>query len=311
MTLGSLETVQLAHVAREYYINRKSRVEIAEEMGLSRFKVGRMLDEAVEKGIIRFEIASTPGVDLELSMQLKQRFGLEHAIAISTPVDTDAEAQSALGEAAARFLEELVGTEDVLGVTSGRTLNAMARALRSLPCSEVVQLAGIAGPVQESGLEVIRRLSAFPGVRPWPIYASLVMSDAQAAQGTLRQPDVREVVEMFDHVTVALCAIGSWEPPNSLMMVNPAISDEDRRMLRERGVVAEIASTLVTDAGAVVPDLDDRCIAIPEPTLRSIPSRIAVAGGPGKTRAIRAVLLSGMITGIVTDSFTAARLVSG
>lgn len=310
MSVGPLSSVLLAHIAREHYVNRKSRVEIADETGLSRFKVGRMLDEAVEKGIIRFEIVSTPGIDLELSMRLTQRFGLEHAVAVELPVDTDAEAQLTLGTVAAALVAELVGPNDILGLTSGRTLNVMARQLESLPCHAVVQLAGVAGPIQESGLEVIRRLSSLPHVQPWPIYASLVMSDAQTAQGILRQPGARAVVEMFDEVTVALCAIGSWAPPNSLMMVNPAITDEDRERLLARGVVAEIASTLVTDGGEVIHDLDDRCIAVTEQQLRAIPSRVAIAGGPTKTRAIRAVLTSRLLTGLVTDSFTAGRLLA-
>lgn len=310
MSVGPLSTVQLAHIAREHFVNRKSRVEIAGETGLSRFKIGRMLDEAVEKGIIRFEIVSTPGVDLDLSMRLKQRFGLEHAVAVELPLDNDDEAQSILGAVAADLVEELVGADDILGLTSGRTLNVMARALTGLPCRAVVQLAGVAGPIQESGLEVIRRLASFPNVQPWPIYASLVMSDAQTAQGVMRQPGIRSAVEMFDQVTVALCAIGSWAPQNSLMMVNPAISDADRSRLLDRGVVAEIASTLVTDTGEIVRDLDDRCIAVTEPQLRSIPSRVAIAGGPAKTRAVSAVLASGLLTGLVTDTFTAGRLLT-
>jgi DNA-binding transcriptional regulator LsrR (DeoR family) len=175
----------------------------------------------------------------------------------------------------------------------------------------VVQLAGVAGPIQESGLEVIRRLASFPGVQPWPIYASLVMSDAQTAAGTLRQPGIHAAVDMFDEVTVALCAVGSWAPPNSLMMMNPAITDADRARLLDRGVVAEVASTLVTDSGEVVHDLDDRCIAVTESQLRAIPSRVAIAGGPSKTRAIRAVLVSNLVTGLVTDAFTAGRLLAG
>lgn len=310
-SVGPLSNVQLAHIAREHYVNRKSRVEIADETGLSRFKIGRMLDEAVEKGIIRFEIVSTPGIDLDLSMRLRQRFGLQHAVAVELPVDNDSEAQSTLGTVAAGLLDELVGPDDVLGLTSGRTLNIMARQLRELPCRAVVQLAGVAGPIQESGLEVIRRLASFPGVQPWPIYASLVMSDAQAARGALRQPGIRSAVEMFDEVTVALCAVGSWVPPNSLMMMNPAIADADRAQLLRRGVVAEVASTLVTDSGAIVHDLDDRCIAVSERQLRAIPSRLAVAGGPSKTRAIRAVLASGLLTGLVTDAFNARRLLAG
>ena len=133
MDIGPLSAVQLAHIAREHFVRGKSRVEIAEETGLSRFKVGRMLDEAVDKGIIRFEIVSSPGIDLDLSMRLKQRFDLEHAVVVELPVDTDAEAQSALGEAAAGLLDELVGPEDILGLTSGRTLNVMARQLTRLP----------------------------------------------------------------------------------------------------------------------------------------------------------------------------------
>jgi DNA-binding transcriptional regulator LsrR (DeoR family) len=238
MSVGPLSRVQLAHVAREHYVHGKSRVEIAEETGLSRFKVGRMLDEAIEQGIIRFEIVSSPGIDLDLSMRLKQRFGLEHAIVVELPVDTDAEAQSTLGAAAAGLVDELVGPDDIFGLTSGRTLNVMARQLKSLPCRSVVQLAGVAGPIQESGLEVIRRLSNFPGVQPWPIFASLVMSDAQTAGGMMRQPGISAAVEMFDEVTVAMCAVGSWVPPNSLMMMNPAISDDDRERIRRGRVDA-------------------------------------------------------------------------
>ncbi len=311
MSVGPLSSVQLAHVAREHFVNGKSRVTIAEETGLSRFKVGRMLDEAIEKGIIRFEIVSSPGIDLDLSMRMKQRFGLEHAVVVDLPVDTDAEAQAALGTVASGLIDELVGPDDILGLTSGRTLNVMARSLEGLPCRAVVQLAGVAGPIQETGLEVIRRLASFPSVQPWPIFASLVMSDAQTAAGVMRQPGIRAAVEMFDEVTVALCAIGSWVPSNSLMMMNPAISDDDRAHLLRRGVVAEVASTLVTDTGEVVHDLDDRCIAVTEEQLRSIPSRVAVAGGPSKTRAIRAVLVSALLTALVTDSFTAGRLLAG
>lgn len=311
MSDGPLTSVQLAHVAREYYVNGKSRVEIAEATGLSRFKVGRMIDEAVARGIIRFEITSVPGVDVELSMGLRQRFGLNQAIAVEVPVDADAEVQTALGTTAAQLIEELVGPDDVLGLTSGRTLNAMARELDRLPCRSVVQLAGVAGPIQESGLEVIRRLAALPNVHGWPIYASLVMSDEQTAQGVLRQPGVRAAVEMFDEVTVAFCAIGSWAPPNSLMMENPAFDDQDRQRLLDRGVVAEVASSVITDTGAIVHDVDSRCVAISETQLRAIPSRVGVAGGPSKTRAIRAALSSGLVTGLVTDIFTAERLLAG
>lgn len=306
---GPARRVQIAHIATEHYLRGRTRIEIAEATGLSRFKVGRLLEEGIASGIVRFEIVSPSGVRLDLSVELRTRFGLDHAVVVDVPVDTAEALQSSLGEAAAELLQEILSEDDVLGLTSGRTLNAMARRLEQLPCHRVVQLAGAAGPILQNGLEVMRRLSTIPGVRPHPIYSPLVMSDRQAAAGVRRQPDVRQTFEQFDRVSVAVGAIGSWRPRNSLMMENRALTDLDRERVLRRGVVAELAATLVTDAGTVVHDLDARCISITEAQLRAVPTVIAVAGGTTKTRAIQAVLNARLLSGLVTDSETAERLI--
>jgi DNA-binding transcriptional regulator LsrR (DeoR family) len=125
-----------------------------------------------------------------------------------------------------------------------------------------------------------------------------------------RQPDVRQAFDQFKRVTIAVGAVGSWAPRNSLMLENPALSNADRTRLLRRGVVAEFAATLVTDGGEVVHDLDARCLAISEQQIRAIRTRIAVAGGAKKTRAIRAVLTSRLVNGLVTDAATAERLLA-
>jgi DNA-binding transcriptional regulator LsrR (DeoR family) len=40
------QLILIASVARRYYLEGRSKVEIAEELGLSRFKVARLLDTA-------------------------------------------------------------------------------------------------------------------------------------------------------------------------------------------------------------------------------------------------------------------------
>lgn len=307
---GPSRQVQIAHIATEHFVNRKTRVEISNETGLSRFKVGRILDEALESGIVRIQIASPSGVRLDLSLQLRDRYQLDHVVVVDVPSESEEALQEALGAAAAELLNEILKEDDVLGLTSGRTLNAMARHLDTLACRRVVQLAGVAGPILQSGLESLRRVSMIEGVRPFPIYSSLVMSDAQAAEGVRRQPDVRRTFEQFDRVTVAVGAVGSWVPANSMLLENRALTEQDRKNLIDRGVVGEIAAALVTDAGEIVHDIDDRCIAISVEQLRRIRAVIAAAGGISKTRAIRAVLTSGLLSGLITDSATALRLLA-
>jgi DNA-binding transcriptional regulator LsrR (DeoR family) len=309
-SLGLEKQVQIAHIASRYYLEHRSRTEIADEVGLSRFKVGRLLEEAVASGIVTFVIASPTGddVDLALSAAVRDRFGLDYCVVVDVPSQLDADIQQQLGATCADLLGDILTDDDVLGLTSGRTLNAMSRALTSLPVRNLVQLSGVAGPLQQTGLEAMRRLSAMGGMRPWPLYSSLVMSDAQAAAGVRRQPELRQTFDQFSRVTVAVGSIGSWVPRNSLMLDNPAFTDDDRTRLLKRGVVGEFAAVLVRDDGSTVDDIEDRCIAITETGLRAIPTVIAAAGGPSKIRAIRAVLATGILNGLVTDSDTAHRL---
>src|ERR1700687_1948506 len=92
-----------------------------------------------------------------------------------------------------------------------------------------------------------------------------------------RQPQVAEAIRLFDGITKAVVAIGSWEPPDSLL--RGGVGEFERAHLRYLGGRAEVCSTLVDDDGQVVEaDLTVRSIAISGDQLRRVPEVIAVAG---------------------------------
>ena len=307
-SIGPDELVRLAHIAREHYIVGKTRVEIAEELGLSRFKVGRLLDDAVKSGIVTFEISVPGPVDVERSLELQRRYGLKRAVVVRTPTDSPDAVQVELGRVGAELLAEISTAEDVIGMTAGRTLGQLARSLGMLSAREVVQLAGVAGPMQATGVEVIRRVGEAAKSRGWTIYAPLVASDAEAAAAIRRQHDVQQTMSQFGKVTLALVAIGSWSPPDSQFYDNPALTGTDHAMLLERGVQADIGSILIDRNGQLVDSIQDRCIAIEAAGLRAIPEVIGVAGGAPKSDAVRAALASGLLDSLVTDLALATRL---
>ena len=69
---GPARVVLTASVARRYYIDGRSKVEIAAEFGLSRFKVARLLDAARESGLVRIEIRHQGEIDVDLSGRLQE-----------------------------------------------------------------------------------------------------------------------------------------------------------------------------------------------------------------------------------------------
>ena len=69
-----------ATVARRYYLEGATKSDIAAELGLSRFKVARLLDEARASGVVRIELDSPGEIDLDLSVRLREAFGLRHCV---------------------------------------------------------------------------------------------------------------------------------------------------------------------------------------------------------------------------------------
>src|SRR5258706_4429711 len=105
---GPAHLVLTASVARRYYLDGRSKVEIAEEFALSRFKVARMLDDARTSGLVRIEIGHPGVIDVELSAQLMETLGLTHCVVTDTPDDHPASLRGHLGIAAAELLTEIV-----------------------------------------------------------------------------------------------------------------------------------------------------------------------------------------------------------
>ncbi len=307
--MGPDELIRVAYVAQRHYRDGHSRIEIAAELGLSRFKVARMLDKARDLGIVRIEIAAPDTIDPELSIGLQNRFGLTHAVAVTTAGEAPKTIQQALGKAAAGLLREIVTEEDLLGFTAGRTLGAAVNHLEELPSCDVVALGGVAGPVREHGVEIIRRVARASGGESYPIFAPMLVQDEQTAHALRNDRIIVDAYAKFDAISKGVVAIGSWDPADSQLYdaaAEQGVADD----LVAAGVVGEVCATLFDRDGRIIDAIDHRSISITADQLRAVPEVIAVAGGPTKTDAVRAALRTGLIDSLVTDAALAERLLA-
>ena len=297
-----------ATVARRFYIDGNTKSEIADEMGLSRFKVARLLEQSVREGIVKFEIATPDSFNSELSEIVRKRFGLRRVVVIDVPDEerTPAGIRQAVGRGAAAVLSDLVSETDVLGIGWGRTLSAMSLELTEIARCLVVQMGGMVGSVAENSLELVRKISEVGGGQAYPLFVPLVVQDALTARSLAGQPGVAAAMKLFDSITVAAVAVGSWDPPDSQMMASLPV--EEREALVGKGVAAEVLATLIKHDGTVLPDLQDRAMATGIDVLRGIPELVLIAGGESKAEAVHAVINAGLGTTLVTDNSLAELL---
>ena len=87
--MGPAELVQAAAMARRFYLEGKSKIQIAEEFGVSRFKVARVLETALERDLVRIEIRVPAELDAERSDALRARYGLRHAVVVESPAEAE------------------------------------------------------------------------------------------------------------------------------------------------------------------------------------------------------------------------------
>jgi DNA-binding transcriptional regulator LsrR (DeoR family) len=307
---GPAQLVLTASVARRYYLDGRSKVEIAEEFALSRFKVARLLDDARSSGLVRIEIGHPGVVDVELSARLMEALGLTHCIVTDTPDDHPATLREHLGTAAAELLSEIVTPEDVLGLSWARSVSAMASVLRVLAPVPVVQLTGaLARPgADDSSIELVREVARVAGGAAYFFYAPMAVPDPATARALRGQPEVARAFGLIGSVTKAVAGVGAWEPEQSTLY--DATSEAERVELREAGVCAEVSGVLIDDEGhPVTAPLTERMIGITAAQMRAVPEVIGIVYGLAKARAVLAAVRGGYVDSLVTHSTLATALI--
>jgi DNA-binding transcriptional regulator LsrR (DeoR family) len=310
-TVRGQEKLALAGlVARRFYLEDRSKIEIAEELGLSRFQVARLLEAARSSGQVRIEIRDPGGIDVELSRRVQTEFSLAHSIVIDAPEDDDVQLRRYLGEVCAALLTEIVTPGDVLGLGWARAVLAMRNALARLAPCTVVQLTGaLTRPdVDESSVELVRAVARVAQGSAYCFYAPMFVGDAATAAALLRQPEIARATKLFGGVTKAVVGVGGWDPPHST--VYDALSGPERQELLDLGTRADLSGVLLDANGdAVGGSFTDRVIGIRAVQLRRIPDVIAIAYGAAKAPAASAAIRGGYVNSLVTHvSFAKALL---
>ncbi|WP_375490298.1 sugar-binding transcriptional regulator [uncultured Jatrophihabitans sp.] len=297
-----------ARVARRFYLENKSKIEIADELGMSRFRVARLLDAARRDGLVKIEINAPDRVDVQLCEDLQRRFMLQHAIVIDVPEDDPIMLRRMLGRMAGDVLRDTVTDGDVLGLAWARSLKSMYREVGRLAPCPVVQLTGaLEDPDGSDIIDGVRRVARAGGGTPHVFYAPLVTPDLASARVVRRQPDVSRAMELARTVTVAVVGIGAWRA--GLSTVFDHVEDRARREASSLGTIGEISGAFIDAQGRpVASPLSKRVIGLTSDTLSAIRTVLGVAYGPGKAPVVAAAVRAGLVNSLVTHSALARAL---
>lgn len=300
------ELVLMRDVSIDFHIEGKTKVEIAQEREMSRFRVARLLSTARDLGMVKISVELPEEARQDLNATLTARLGVP--VAISASHSDLSHRRDLLARTVSEQIRTRVREGITVGVSWSRTIEAAARHLDHLPACEIVQLVG-AQPVAGSGnsLELIQQFKKLPGVHTVPIWAPLVVNDAATAAGLRNDPQIAEALRRADSLDVAVVAVGGWSPQSST--VYPTLSPADHEAVGEHAVAGECSGRLFDAEGRDVRTaLDDRVVAVSLDQLRRTPTVIACGFGRGPAPAIRAAVRGGFADVLVLDPQCASAL---
>ncbi|KWX56917.1 sugar-binding transcriptional regulator [Mycobacterium sp. NAZ190054] len=297
----------MLHVAQCYYEQGRTQEDIGRELHLTRWKVGRLLDEAREAGIVQIKIVHPQARRSHLEISMRSEFGLRECIVVpgaDTPGTDDH-----IAAAAAHYLRANSSWISTLAVSWGNTLQHIAAVLPAGWTSniEVIQAnGGVSRSVRPTTAADIATSIAHSGngrttLLPVPaIVERIETRDALYAEGFV--VDVLAGARNADALLFSLGALG----PTSVLVECGAVTPDELRELEARGACGDVLAHYITAAGELAyPDIDSRTVGLSLEDVKNANCAIAVAAGPAKVAVVRAALLSGMCTVLITDEPTA------
>ena len=294
-----------------HYVGGLRQAEVAKRLGVPSVKAHRLIARAVAEGAVKVTIEGEIIECIELGEAICARYGLR-TCEVAPDLEEDGLPLRTLGLAGASLLRRWLegGEAMTIGVSHGRTL---AEAVHSMPRIEtkgikfVSLFGGLTRNFAANPHDVMHLLAEKTGAPAYVMPVPFFANTAEDREVLLSQRGVAEIIEMGENAPLKFVGLGTVKPETQLVtsgMIEPA----EIKAIDRAGGVGEMLGHFFDRNGQIVETaLSPRTLSVSMDKARD-QNIIALAGGPGKIEAIRAILRSGKLSGLVTDERTATAL---
>jgi DNA-binding transcriptional regulator LsrR (DeoR family) len=311
MPEGDLEL--MTRVASLYYMEDVTQADIASRLGLSRPKVGRLLEKARREGVVDIAIRTHPALSAGLEAELVARFELGAVVLVADQFSEDAQ-RALTARAAADLLARSLRDGDVVAVGMGRNVGTVPDQLvrpAGRACTFVAAMGGspqVGGGINPN--DICRRLAEGFRGRAESLYAPAYADSVASREAFVHHSDVRETLARARMAQTALVGIGDARNDSAVVQMGCFSAAEMSRM-REAGAVGDILGFFFDVEGrAAGGGIGERVVGLSADDLRGVPRVIAVSSEEDKARSVLGALRTGIVDVLVTSIGTGRQVLA-
>ena len=289
---------KLAHVARRYYLEDWKQSDIAQELGVSRPLISRMLREARELGVVEIMIHEPGAKTANLLERLRRSNAIQGGVLVEDGEDDDATNQL-LSQGAVDLLRQIGARR--LGVGWGYLIGQLVTWLEENPqpnstVTDICPLVGNASiPARNyQSNENVRVMAQQLGATPHFLYLPALPDNLEEKQLLCSTEVYRQIYQQWEQIDTALVNIGDYPAsPDFASLVRYG------SLLQQQHACGRMLVYYFNEEGTVIQSDQDFAIQVPIDTLKRCPNIIGVCSANTSAKALHGALRSGIFTHIV------------
>lgn len=290
-------------IAWYYYMENMTQQAIADQLGITRMRVIKLLEKARQSGVVQFRISSSFDTRRELETRLMEKYHLRDCYTVPTNPN-NADTNDTIAKAASIYIANHVRENSYInfgyGDTTSRTIEYLSKNLET-----AVSFVSLTGGV---GYYLPKSESNIFNAKLYLIPSPIIMSSAQMADAIKQERSVQEVTDMISLASMTVVGIGGMDD-SATIVKSSILAPSDFRLLAMKGAVGDVICHFIDQNGNLIDTaVDSRLVSVPLGTLKELENVIGVAAGKHKLAAIHAALMGGYLDILITDEETAERL---
>ncbi|PJC87497.1 DNA-binding protein [Vibrio sp. HA2012] len=304
--ISEQSTDLLTEISVAYYQDGATQEEISRKFSLSRAKVGRMLKQARDEGIVEITVKYHPVFSAKIEQRLIKHFGVKRAL-IALDQSNEDEQRSQVAGLVSSYLSSNLRDGNVITVGQGRNVSAVAHHIGVITPRDCKFVCGIGGIHPRGGMfnadHICRQLAKKYGGTSETLYAPAYAENKAQKQVFMQNATVKQTLDLARKADVALVGIGDMSENSYMVDLGWFTAEEVVQSRLQQGVVGDFAGYDFFDVKGLTANtvMSDRVIGLSIEEFRPISEVIAIAAENSKPLALLGALRTGVIDVIATS----------
>lgn len=302
----------LLKVAQMYHVQAETMDAIANQLGVSRSTVSRLLKEARDRGLVRVTVVDPDRPHTRVSELFEQFFHVQAHLVTVRPGASSVFRLEQVAKVAARHLDETVRDGDTIGIAWGTTTSAIASQLRPRDLTGVT-IVGLNGGANHrtTGLpyvgNILHRFATAFRAEEQMFTLPAFFDNPRTREAMWAERSTQHVLQVRASSRIAVFGVGGLGSElQSHVYASNYLGAEDLEELKSHRVVGDVCTVMLREDGTWRDiGFNARASGMSPHELRRIPKRICVVSGISKAAAVVGALRAGVATDLVIDDETA------